>query len=189
MSENPGTSRQRQVLITVLVINAGLFGLEMVMGIVARSLGLVADSLDMLADAFVYGLSAYAIGKAAARKRSIVKLSGFLELSLALFGLAEAIRRFLGFEEAPDFRQMILISLVALAGNAACIYLLKKLKSQEAHIRATMIFTNNDVLVNIGVIVAGIAVYLTGSKYPDIVIGSFVFLLVIRGAIRILRLK
>ena len=55
--------------------------------------------------------------------------------------------------------------------------------------QASMIFTSNDVIVNIGVIVAGILVYFTNSKIPDLVIGVFVFVIVGKGAFRILKLS
>jgi Co/Zn/Cd efflux system component len=84
---------------------------------------------------------------------------------------------------------MILISFFALAGNAGCLYLLQKTKSQEAHMQASMIFTSMDVIANLGVIVAGAFVYLTGSKLPDLIIGTIVFILVGRGAQRILKLS
>jgi Co/Zn/Cd efflux system component len=57
-----------------------------------------------------------------------------------------------------------------------------------AHMKASMIFTSNDVIVNLGVIVAGILVYFTNSKYPDLVVGSVVFFLVAKGAFKILKL-
>lgn len=54
--------------------------------------------------------------------------------------------------------------------------------------QASWIFTSNDVLVNIGVIVAGILVYTTGSKLPDLMIGAAAFILVAQAARRILKL-
>nr|NQU91875.1 cation transporter [Bacteroidota bacterium] len=72
--------------------------------------------------------------------------------------------------------------------NALCLYLLQKSKSTEAHMRASMIFTSNDVIINLGVIVAAILVNWLDSAKPDLIIGAVVFVLVIRGAIRILKL-
>jgi Co/Zn/Cd efflux system component len=84
---------------------------------------------------------------------------------------------------------MIIISFLALTGNAICLYLLQKSKSQETHIQASMIFTSTDVIVNLGVIVAGVVVYLTTSKLPDLIVGTIIFVLVGRGAYRILQLS
>jgi Co/Zn/Cd efflux system component len=142
----------------------------------------------MLADAFVYGLSLMAVGRAVARKKTVARSSGYFQLILALIGLAEVVRRFLGFEENPDFRMMIIVSSLALVANAACLYLLQKSRSEEAHMKASIIFTSNDVIINLGVIIAGLLVFLFNSKYPDLIVGSIVFLIVVKGAFSILKL-
>ncbi len=103
-------------------------------------------------------------------------------------GLAEVIRRFTSFEAVPEYQTMIIVSVFALIGNSLCLYLLQKSKSKEAHMQASMIFTSNDVIVNLGVIAAGALVFLTNSKYPDLVIGTIVFAIVVRGAIKIFKL-
>jgi len=181
--------RQRRVLWQVLAINLFFFALEILTGFIAGSMGLVADSLDMLADSIVYGLALFAVGGTAARKKSIAGTAGYFQVTLAVLGFMEVFRRFLGYGEAPDFYMMIVISALALAGNASCLYLLQRSKSQEAHMRASMIFTSNDVIVNIGVIAAGVFVFFTGSKLPDLTVGAIVFVLVGRGAYRILQLS
>ena len=179
---------QSKLLWSVLLINFGFFIIEMSTGLISRSMGLVADSLDMLADSFVYGLSLWAVGSTAIRKKKVARLSGYFQLTLALLGIIEVIRRFIQFEDMPDYRIMIGISILALAANAACLWLLQKSKSNEAHMKASMIFTSNDIIINSGVILAGVLVLLTQSKYPDLIIGTIVFLIVVRGAIRILKL-
>ena len=161
----------------------------MVTGFLAGSMGLVADSLDMLADSLVYGLSLFAVGGAISRKKNIARMAGYFQLTLAVLGFAEVVRRFAGHQERPDFHLMIVVSILALAGNTICLYLLQKSKSREAHMEASVIFTSTDVMVNLGVILAGALVYLTGSKLPDLLVGTIVFVLVARGARRILRLS
>jgi Co/Zn/Cd efflux system component len=179
---------QSKLLWSVLIINFGFFIIEMTTGLFSKSMGLVADSLDMLADAFVYGLSLWAVGSTVIRKKKVARLSGYFQLTLALLGIFEVVRRFIGFEEMPDYRIMIGVSIFALIANAVCLFLLQKSKSNEAHMKASMIFTSNDVIINAGVIIAGVLVLLTQSKFPDLVIGLIVFLIVVRGAIRILKL-
>jgi Co/Zn/Cd efflux system component len=179
---------ERKLLWHVLLINLFCFVLEMSTGIIGKSMGLIADSLDMLADAFVYALSLYAVGKIAAKKKQIAKMSGYLQLGLAVLGFSEVIRRFLGFESLPVFELMVLISIVALIGNIASLLILQKSRSSEAHIKASLIFTSNDIIINLGVILAGVLVLYTESALPDLIVGSIVFVIVIRGAIRILKL-
>lgn len=182
------TSVQSKLLWTVLIINFAFFIIEITTGFISKSMGLVADSLDMLADALVYGLSLWAVGSTVIRKKKVAKLSGYFQLALALIGLVEVLRRFISFEAVPDFKTMIIVSILALIANSVCLYLLQKSKSQEAHMKATMIFTSNDIIINTGVIAAGVMVLLTQSKYPDLIIGTIVFLIVVKGAFRILKL-
>ena len=152
-------------------------------------MGLVADSLDMLADSFVYGISLLAVGGSVIKKKKIARLAGYFQVTLAFIGFIEVIRRFIGAEQVPDFRTMIIISILALIANGACLYLLQKSKSkEEAHMKASTIFTSNDVIINLGVITAGVLVLWLDSNKPDLIIGTIVFILVVQGAIRILKL-
>lgn len=180
---------QRRILITVLVINFAFFIIEVSSGIISNSMGLVADSLDMLADAFVYGISLYAVGGTILKKKRIAKTAGYLQLLLAISGFFEVIRRVVFGEQIPDFKTMIIVSSLALIANIICLYLLQGSKSKdEAHMKASLIFTSNDVIINLGVIVAAFLVYQLNSNIPDLVIGTIVFIFVIRGAKRILKL-
>ncbi len=153
-------------------------------------MGLVADSLDMLADSFVYGISLFAVGKTLIKKKRIAKLAGYFQIILAIIGFLEILRRFFGNEKLPDFRTMIIVSIFALIANGICLYLMQKSKSkQEAHMKASMIFTSNDVIINLGVIIAGVLVNWLKSGKPDLIIGTIVFVLVIQGTYRILKLS
>lgn len=180
---------QRKSLWTVLAINLAFFFIEISTGFLSRSMGLVADSLDMLADAIVYGLSLLVVGAAVAKKKKVAGISGYLQIVLALLGIAEVVKRFFGMDGVPQFHTMIVVSLLALLANAASLYILQKVKKQEAHIQASVIFSSNDIIINAGVILAGGLVWLLDSRVPDLVVGAVVFVIVIRGAIRILKLS
>ncbi|MDA3893931.1 MAG: cation transporter [Salinivirgaceae bacterium] len=179
---------QSKLLWSVLIINFVFFLIEMTTGVISKSMGLVADSLDMLADSFVYGLSLWAVGSTVLRKKKVARWSGYFQITLALLGIIEVTRRFISSDAMPDYRIMIGVSIFALIANTACLVLLQRSKSNEAHMKASMIFTSNDVIINSGVILAGVLVLITNSKYPDLIIGAIVFLIVVRGAIRILKL-
>lgn len=182
-------SNQKKQLSTVLVINFAFFLIEMTTGIVSKSMGLLADSLDMLADSFVYGISLFAIGGTQIRKKRIAKLAGYFQITLAIIGFVEVLRRFFGNEKLPDFSTMVVVSILALIANGICLYVLQKSKSkEEIHMKASMIFTSNDVIINLGVITAGLLVNWLNSSKPDLIIGIIVFILVIQGAFRILKL-
>lgn len=182
-------SDQSEILWTILIINLAFFFVEMTTGIISKSMGLVADSMDMLADAFVYGISLMAVGSSLSRKKRIAKIAGWFQIILAIIGFVEVIRRFIMGGILPNFSTMIIVSIFALIANGICLYLLQQSRSkEEAHMKASMIFTSNDIIINLGVIIAGTLVYLTNTRFPDLLIGTIVFVLVIQGAFRILKL-
>ena len=178
-----------KLLSLVLTINFSFFILELLTGVISRSMGLIADSLDMLADAIVYSMALFAVGGTVLRKNTVAKFAGYFQLTLALIGVVEVIRRFIGAESLPDFKMMIIISALALFANVTCLYILQKGKSKEAHMRASMIFTSNDIIINAGIILAGFLVNWLDSRYPDLIIGTIVFIIVVKGALRILSLS
>ncbi|MFP2956506.1 cation transporter [Myxococcus sp. 1LA] len=184
--EDAGT--EARTLWVLLAINGIMFVAELVAGWLVQSTGLLADSLDMLADAMVYGLGLYAVGRTAAHKLRAAHLSGYLQIALALGALFEVGRRFL-FGSEPEPTWMLGVASLALAANVTCLLLIFRHRKGGAHMKASYIFSTNDVLANLGVIAAGILVALTKSPYPDLLVGLGIAMLVLSGAIRILRLR
>lgn len=177
---------ESKVLWQLLAINAVMFLIEFVIGWLAQSSGLIADSLDMLADAGVYTIGLYAVGRSLRAKTHAASISGILQLALACLVLADVVRRlFVGSE--PFGLLMMGVSTVALLANLACLALLAKHRDGEVHMRASWIFSTNDVLANLGVILAGALVYTIGSRIPDLIIGLIIAVLVARGGMQILR--
>jgi Co/Zn/Cd efflux system component len=85
---------------------------------------------------------------------------------------------------------MIVASVRVLFANGVCLYILQKLKNkEEVHRKASMIFTSNDAIINLRVIIAGVLVNWSSSSRPDLIIGAIVLILVIQGALRILKLS
>ena len=187
-TEELTTAKEASTLKILLGINAAMFAIEMGAGLIAQSAGLVADSLDMFADAAVYGLALYAVGRSARLQVRAAHLAGFFQIVLALGVLVEVARRFL-YGSEPESMLMMGIGAVALVPNVSCLLMIYGHREGGAHMKASWIFSANDVLANLGVIVAGVLVAWTGSAYPDLVIGTVVGLIVLNGARRILALK
>lgn len=179
-------AEQRKVLLTVFAINSVMFVAELIVGIFAQSSGVIADSLDMLADALVYGVVLAAIGRAAALKQRAAWWSGVIQLALALGILGDVVRRTVWGSEPQSFLMMAIAS-VALGANAYCLSLLRKYRDGEAHMRASWIFSRSDVIANAGVILAGSLVWVTGSRWPDLIVGSLIAIVVAKGGAQILR--
>lgn len=177
---------EKKTLRILLAINAVMFVVELGLGWLAQSTGLIADSLDMLADAAVYGLSLYAVGKGVLRQAKAAHISGILQIILGLGVLFEVARRLM-FGSEPQSLLIIVVGAVALLANIACMLLISKHKDGGVHMRASWIFSTNDVIANLGVIISGILVAIIGSRIPDLVIGTLIALVVIWGGIKILQ--
>jgi cation diffusion facilitator family transporter len=177
---------QAKVLWVLLTINAVMFVVESVAGFLAHSTGLIADSLDMFADATVYGVGLYAVGGSAAHKAKAAYLSGILQLALGI-GVVAEVARHLIYGAEPQSHLMMGFGALALVANLSCLALLSKHREGEVHMRASWIFSTNDVLATLGVIVAGALVFYFGSAAPDLIIGSVIAALVIRGGVLIIK--
>ena len=176
--------QQSRVLIVLLGINAAMFVVEMVTGVIAESTGLIADSLDMLADAVVYGIGLYAVGRAASHNIRAAFASGYFQMALAFIVVLDVSRRaLLGSEPEPVC--MVVIGLVALAANVVCLALLARHRDGGVHMRASWIFSRNDVIANVGVMLGGGLVYATGVRWPDLIVGMAIAYIVFRGSLAI----
>lgn len=177
---------ETRVLKVVFIINAGMFVTELIAGWIAESTGLLADSLDMFADAAVFAMSLYAVGKAISYKKRAARISGYLQMALALGAFLEIVRRFI-YGSEPEAKIMIVVAAIALIANAGCMWMLAKHRNGEVHMQASWIFLTNDVIANATVIVAALLVTFTGSHIPDLVTGAFIGSIVLAGSLKILR--
>jgi len=172
---------QKSVLYWLLAINATMFFVEITLGWFAESTALIADSLDMFADAAVYGIGLYVVGRAIQSKAKAALVSGYLQAMLGLLIFIDIVRRIIqGSEPVSEF--MMVIGLVALAANVLCLALIHKHKDGEVHMRASWIFSANDVIANLGVIISGALVWWLDQRWPDIVIGIVIAFVILRGA-------
>lgn len=177
---------QSRVLKILLAINALMFLLEITLGILSESTALIADSLDMLADATVYGIALFAVGKAPIMKINAALLSGLCQVLLGLLVASDVVRRLI-YGSEPESILMISVGVIALIANSICLFLISKHRDGEVHMRASWIFSKNDVIANLGIIIGGALVYLLDSRFPDLVIGIIISLIVVRGGVSIIK--
>jgi Co/Zn/Cd efflux system component len=171
---------ERRTLKWVLGINLSQVLLAGVVGVVADSTGLLGAALDNLADAAVYVVSLYAVGRMVAAKARAARLSGVLLIVLALGLLAEVVRRFVTGSE-PIGLAMIVTAVVNAATNLFCLRLLRSHREHGVHLKASWIFTTNDMLANLGIVASGVAVMVFKSPLPDLLIGLVVVGIVLKG--------
>lgn len=175
----------RRILWQVLLINLGQSLAGVGVGVWASSTALIGAALDNLADASVYGVSLYAVGRAATIKVRAARLSGWLLIGLAVLLFVEVLRRFFGGEEPVGPAMMVMAALNA-ALNLVCLRLLKRHQGEDVNFKASAIFTSNDSLVNLAVVLSGALVLWLDSNLPDLVLGVIVSAIAANGGREIL---
>lgn len=177
--------RQRTTLQIVLAINAVMFLVIVAAAMYGRTTALLADSLDNLGDALTYGLSLYAVSRGAATKARVALFKGGLIL-LAALGVAAQIVYRIFVPSLPIFEVMGLFSLLGLAANGLCLYLLWRHRHEDVNMSSVWECSRNDIASNLSVFVAAGAVWLTGSGWPDIVVALGLVWLLVRSSIRVI---
>ncbi|MBN1379790.1 MAG: cation transporter [Gammaproteobacteria bacterium] len=178
--------KQRRILIIALFLNAMMFFVEFVAGWLADSSSLIADSLDMLADSAVYAISLYAVGRSLKHKAAAALTNGILELSLGTLVFVDIIRRII-FGSAPATTAMIVVGLLALLINVVCLYLLFGYRKSDINLKASWICTRNDVLANLGVILAAGLVAWLNTPWPDWIIAAVIAGVIVRSSLQIIK--
>ena len=183
---DPTDAAERRTLLWVLGINFSQVIVAGTVGILADSAGLLGAALDNLGDAAVYAVSLYSVGRTIVAKARVARLSGVLLIALGLGLLVEVLRRF--FTGAEPIGLAMVITAIANAGtNLVCLRLLRAHREQGVHLKASWIFTTNDMLANFGIVLSGAAVMIFNSPIPDLAIGLAVVGIVLRGGWEILR--
>ena len=178
-------AEQRRVLVIVLVINLAMFFAEFGAGLVAGSAALMADATDMLADAFVFGLSLYAVARSDRWKAGVAAFKGALILVLGL-GILVNVAIKIQSGVPPSSSLMLIFGGAALVANFVSVALLWRFRAQDVNMASTFECSRNDVISNIGVLIAAGLVAATSSPWPDIVIGLAMAAIVLRSAVRVL---
>jgi Co/Zn/Cd efflux system component len=176
--------RQRGTLQIVLVINAVMFLIIVVAALYGNSTALLADGLDNLGDALTYGLSLYAVSRGTATKVKVALFKSGL-IFLAAFAVAGQIVYRLFVPSAPLFEVMGAFSLLGLAANSICLFLLWRHRHEDVNMSSVWECSRNDIASNLSVFVAAGAVWITGSGWPDLVVAIGLVWLLMRSAIRV----
>lgn len=178
-------AKQRGTLQIVLGINAVMFLVIVGAALYSRSTALLADSFDNLGDALTYGLSLYVVSRSNRAKAKVVLFKGLLIFLAAIVVLSQIIYR-LYIPSTPIFEVMGAFSLLGLAANSVCLYLLWKHREEDVNMSSVWECSRNDIASNLSVFVAAGAVWLTGTGWPDTVVALGLSLLLLRSAYRVI---
>jgi cobalt-zinc-cadmium efflux system protein len=171
---------------------------EIVGGIISGSLALIGDAGHMLVDALALSLSLFAI-TIARRSASASRTYGYhrVEIMAALangvilivvagYIFYEAYQR---FAEPPEVQAplMLIVAAVGLVANIAGLLLLSKASHGNLNVKAAFWHIIGDTISSVGVIIAGIIILITGSTIADPIIAVIIGVIILWGAVRIVR--
>ena len=177
--------RQRVTLRTVLAINAAMFLVIAGAALYAGSSALLSDSLDNLGDAITYALSLWAVALGTQAKARVALVKGLLILIAALMVAAQIGYKLL-HPAAPVFEAMGIFSLLGLAANGVCLYLLWRHRFEDVNMSSVWECSRNDIVSNLAVLAAAALVWVTNSGWPDLVIASLLVLFLLRSSVRVI---
>lgn len=170
----------------VVALNAAMFVIGVAIFLVGRSVAVLADLPDFLSDAAVTGIGLALIGRPRAVR---ARASLWQGLALALLGLyaasAAILRAFTG--DPPEFLSMGLYGVLALGVNVTAAALMLPHRQGDSSVRAVWLYSRNDALSNVVVLIAGALVWLTATRWPDVVAGLGIAVLFLHSAWNIIR--
>jgi cation diffusion facilitator family transporter len=170
----------------VLWLNAAMFVVELSAGLLAHSVSLLADSLDMLGDTLVYAFSLWVVARGVVWKARAASVKAAVMLTFGLFVAAEVIYKLL-HPQTPGFETMGAVGALALAVNTLCFVLLWRHRGEDINMRSVWLCSRNDLFANSAVLLAAVAVGLSGSAWPDLIVGAGICALFLHSAWQVAR--
>lgn len=175
----------KRALLAVILINAVMFFVEITAGLKSGSQALLADALDFAGDSATYTISLFVIG-ASLRTRAMASLfKGGSLAFIAIIILGSSLYRFLG-DTVPVAETMGIIGFLALVANLTSLVILMRWRDGDSNVRSVWLCSRNDAIGNVGVIIAGIVVALTGAAWPDLVVAILLATLFLRSSVSII---
>ncbi len=184
-NDSPAHRSEQRVLGIALWLNVALAAALLVAGVIADSSGLIANALDNTSDVAVYTISYYAVSRGTRWKTRAADLSGVMLIALSAGVLLDVARRFT-FGAEPVGVVIVAMTLAAAIINIVCLRLLEGLRHQDVNLRAAWTFSINDLVSNLGVLVAGVLVAWLDQPWPDFVVGLAIAVVAAKGGLEIL---
>lgn len=176
-SDSPAKAHQapgyRRALWIVVVLNVGYGVVEMIGGLLAASQALKADALDFLGDGLITMLGLLAIGWSLAWRARAALIQGLFLGALGLAVLGNTAFRVMAQQE-PQAEAMGLLGAVALTVNLAAAAVLIPHRTGDANVRSVWLFSRNDAIGNLAVVIAAGMVAWLGSAWPDLVVAAVI---------------
>jgi Co/Zn/Cd efflux system component len=163
----------KKALWIVVLLNICMGIIEMTVGFIASSQSLKADALDFLGDGIITFVGLLSIGWSAKARSRTALLQGYFLAGLGVCVLLNAFYRFAS-QVLPEADMMGGIGFIALGVNVAAVLVIRPYREGDASTRAIWLFSRNDALNNIAVMVAAGLVALTQTAWPDLIVAIII---------------
>ena len=180
------TPAYKRALWIVVLLNLGYGVIEIVGGLIAGSQSLKADALDFLGDGLITLLGLLAIGWPLVWRARAALIQGLFLGALGVGVLAATGYRVLVLNQ-PSAELMGIFGAIALAVNVAAAVVLIPHRHGDANVRAVWLFSRNDAIGNVAVVLAAGLVWWTGTPWPDLVVAIVIAALFLQSAQSIVR--
>jgi Co/Zn/Cd efflux system component len=161
----------------LVIAGAALYG---------KSAALLSDSLDNLGDALTYGLSLYVVSQTLRAKARVAMFKGGLIFLGASVVIGQVIWKFID-PVVPSYEIMSVFSLVGLAANGLCLWLLWRHRAEDINMSSVFECSRNDIASNLSVFLASGGVWFFQSVWPDIIVASLLAMLLLGSSARVIR--
>ena len=176
----------RRALVIVVLLNGGYGLIETAGGFLADSQSLKADALDFVGDGVITLMGLLAFAWSAVWRARIALVQGLFLAVLGVGVLTSTVMQIVEQQE-PEAELMGLFGVAGLAVNLSAALVLLRYREGDANMRAVWLFSRNDALGNIAVVIAALFVAVTSSGWPDIVVALVIAALFLQSAYEITR--
>jgi cobalt-zinc-cadmium efflux system protein len=188
----------RRRMLAAAGINAALIVAGVVGGVLTGSLALLADAGHVLSDLGAIGLAVLA-GALAARsggprrtfgyQRSEVIAALLNGVTLVAIAVVIVVAAFNRLGDPPEVKGagVLILGVVALAGNAAATWVLARGHREDLNLEAVLRHSAADALGSLGVIASGAVILATGWRPIDPVMSIAIAMLILASSVRLVR--
>jgi Co/Zn/Cd efflux system component len=180
------TPGYKRALWIVVLLNVGYGLIEIVGGFIADSQALKADALDFVGDGLISFLGLLAIGWRPVWRARSALIQGLFLGALGVGVLATNVYRVI-VQRQPEADLMGVFGIIAFAVNVSAALVLMPHRTGDANMRAVWLFSRNDAIGNLAVVVAAGVVFLTDSPWPDLIVAFVIAGLFLHSAWNIVR--
>lgn len=195
--EESGERLKRRMIIS-FALNMGIALVEIIGGIVSRSLALFSDSLHNFSDSMSI-LTSYIAIKIGEREKNEKYTFGYkraeilvafvnseILVGVALFLIVEAYKRF-KTPEPINGPLMFSVALIGFLANLISVLLLHEHSHENINVRSAYLHLLSDTLSSVAVVLGGIAIIKWNAIWVDPLLSALISIYILREAYEILK--